>query len=164
MFPTHKESNLLVKENLMKKEKMSLEENEIPIREGVFVFPEHEEGTPHLVGGKCEACGDICFPKRILCNECESEEPLEEVLIGEKGVLNTYTVVRLGYPNFDLPYIMAIVTLPESDDLQVVAQLQDCEPEEVRIGMPLEITIGKIKTDFSTGKDVIAYKYRPVRD
>jgi uncharacterized OB-fold protein len=59
---------------------------------------------------------------------------------------------------------MAIVTLPESDDLHAVAQLEDCEPEEVRIGMPLAITTGKIKTDFSTGKDVIAYKYRPARD
>jgi len=148
----------------MKKEKMGLEENEIPLRECAFVFPEHENDTPHLVGGKCKDCGDICFPKRILCDMCESEEPLEEVLIGEKGLLNTYTVVRVGYPNFDLPYIMAIVSLPESDDLQVVAQLEDCEPEEVRIGMPLVITTGKIKTDIRTGKDVIAFKYRPVRD
>ena len=70
----------------------------------------------------------------------------------------------MGYPNFDIPYIMAIVTLPESDDLIVVAQLEDIEPEEVKIGMPLEITTGKIKADFTTGKDVIAYKYRPVRD
>ncbi len=144
--------------------KMNLEENEILVREGIFVFPKDENDTPHLIGGKCLDCGDICFPKRILCDMCESEEPLEEVLIGEKGVLNTYTVVRLGYPNFDLPYIMAIVTLPESDDLQVVAQVEDCEPEEVRIGMPLAITTGKIKTDIRTGKDVIAYKYRPVRD
>ena len=148
----------------MKKEKMNLEENEILIRDGLFIFPKHEKDTPHLIGGKCRDCGDICFPKRMLCDMCESEEPLEEVLIGERGVLNTYTVVRLGYLNFDVPYIMAIVTLPESDDLHVVAQLEDCEPEEVRVGMPLALTTGKIKTDISTGKDVIAYKYRPVRD
>jgi len=159
-----RESNPGGKENLMRKEKTNLEENEIPIREGLFIFPKHEKDTPHLIGGKCKNCGDICFPKRILCYVCESEEPLEEVLIGEKGVLNTYTVVRMGYPNFDIPYIMAIVTLPESDDLHVVAQLEGCEPEEVRIGMPLVITTGKIKTDVSTGKDVIAYKYRPERD
>ncbi len=148
----------------MKKEKMKLGENEKLVREGIFVFPKDENDTPHLIGGKCKDCGDICFPKRILCDACESEEPLEDVLIGEKGILDTYTVVRMGYPNFDIPYIMAIVTLPESDDLIVVAQLEDIEPEEVKIGMPLQITTGKIKSDFSTGKDVIAYKYRPVRD
>ena len=145
-------------------QKMSLEENEIPIRDGIFVFPEHENDTPHLIGGKCPDCGDICFPKRMLCDMCGSGEPLEEVLIGEKGILDTYTIVRMNFPNFELPYIMAVVTLPESKELHVVAQLEDCEPEEVRIGMPLTLTIGKVKTDFSTGKDVIAYKYRPVRD
>jgi len=55
-------------------------------------------------------------------------------------------------------------TLQEGKDLQVLAQLEDCKPEEVRIGMPLTLTTGKIKTDLSTGKDVIAYKYRPARD
>jgi len=69
----------------MKERKMGLEENEIPVREGVFVFPKDEEDTPHLIGGKCKACGDICFPKRTLCDECESEEPLEEVLIERRG-------------------------------------------------------------------------------
>ena len=148
----------------MKKEKMSLEENEIPIRNGVFIFPENEKDTPHLIGGKCRACGDIVFPKRMLCDMCGSDEPMEAAQIGEKGVLDTYTVVRRGYPNFDLPYILAVVTLPEGKDLQVLAQLEDCKPEEVRIGMPLTLTTGKIKTDLSTGKDVIAYKYRPARD
>ena len=148
----------------MKKEKTNLEENEILIREGIFIFPEHEKDTPHLIGGKCKACGDVVFPKRMLCDMCGSDEPMEEILIGEKGILDTYTVVRMGYPNFDLPYIVALVTLPEGKDLHVLAQLEDCEPEEVRIGMPLILTTGKIKTDISTGKDVIAYKYRPARD
>ncbi len=148
----------------MKKEKTNLEENEVLIREGIFIFPEKEEDAPRLIGGKCKDCGDVVFPKRMLCDMCGSDEPLEETLIGAKGVLDTYTVVRMGYPNFDLPYIMAVVTLPEGKELQVLAQLEDCEPEEVRIGMPLILTTGKIKTDISTGKEVIAYKYRPARD
>jgi hypothetical protein len=39
----------------MKKGKMGLEGNEILIGEGVFVFPEHENDTPHPIGGKCKA-------------------------------------------------------------------------------------------------------------
>jgi uncharacterized OB-fold protein len=148
----------------MKKERTNLEENEVLIRKGIFIFPENEKDTPRLIGGKCKACGDVVFPKRVLCDMCGSDEPMEEALIGEKGVLDTYTVVRVGYPGYDLPYMIAVVTLPEGKDLQVLAQLEDCEPEEVRIGMPLALTTGKIKTDLSTGKDVIAYKYRPARD
>ena len=148
----------------MKKEKTKLEENEALIRKGLFIFPENENGAPRLIGGKCKECGDVVFPKRALCDMCGSEEPTEEILIGEKGILDTYTVVRVGYPGYDLPYIMALVTLPEGKDLKVLAQLEDCDPEEVRIGMPLILTTGKIKTDLSTGKDIIAYKYRPARD
>jgi len=148
----------------MKKEKTNLEENEVLFRKGLFVFPKNKNDTPRLIGGKCKACGDVVFPKRVLCDTCGSGEPMEEILIGEEGILDTYTVVRVGYPGYDLPYIIANVTLPEGKDLQVLAQLEDCEPEEVRIGMPLILTTGKIKTDLSTGKDVIAYKYRPARD
>jgi uncharacterized OB-fold protein len=148
----------------MKKEKTNLEENEVFIRKRLFIFPEHENDTPRLIGGKCKACGDVVFPKRVLCDICGSDEPMEEALIGEKGILDTYTIVRVGYPGYDLPYIIALVTLPEGKDLHVLSQLEDCKLEEVRIGMPLILTTGKIKKDLSTGKDVIAYKYRPARD
>ena len=36
----------------MKKEKMSLEDNEILVREGLFVFPENENDTPHLISSE----------------------------------------------------------------------------------------------------------------
>ena len=47
-------------------------------------------------------------------------------------------------------------------DLGMLAQIEDCPLDEVRIGMPLEMTIGKIKTDTKTGKTVVGHKYRPV--
>ena len=137
--------------------------DEIPIREGFFVFPNDEQGSPRLIGSKCRQCGDVVFPKRKLCTLCESEELMEEVFIGEKGTLYTYTIVRAGYPNFDTPYILGFVELPDGKDLRVLAQLEDCGLEEVRIGMPLELTIGKIKTDSVTGKTVVGHKYRPIK-
>lgn len=137
--------------------------DEIPIREGCFVFPENERTRPHLIGSKCRKCGDVVFPKRKLCTLCDSDEVMEEVFIGEKGTLYTYTVVRVAFPNFEAPYILGLVELPEGKDLRVLAQIEGCALEEVRIGMPLELTIGKIKTDQGTGKTVVGHKYRPAR-
>jgi len=137
--------------------------DEIPIREGFFVFPDSEQKRPRLIASKCRKCGDVAFPKRKLCTLCDSEELMEEVFIGEKGTLYTYTIVRAGYPNFETPYILGLVELPEARDLRVLVQLEDCGLDEVRIGMPLELTIGKIKTDPKTGKTVVGHKYRPVR-
>jgi uncharacterized OB-fold protein len=148
----------------MKREKTCLGQNEIPIREGFFVFPNRADGSPRLIGSKCRRCGDVVFPKRKLCTVCDSGELMEEVFFGENGVLQTYTIVRVAFPNFEAPYILGLVELPEAENLRVLAQIEDCALDEVRIGMPLALTIGKIKTDPATGKTVIGHKYRPVSE
>ena len=137
--------------------------DEIPIREGCFVFADNEHRRPHLIGSRCRQCGDVVFPKRKLCTLCDSDELMEEVFIGERGTLYSYTIVRTGLANFETPYVLGLVELPESGNLRVLAQIEECALEEVRIGMPLELTIGKIKTDKGTGKTVVGHKYRPVR-
>jgi len=144
--------------------KRKLREDEVLIREGLFVFPEYEGDTPHLIGGKCKKCGDVDFPKSELCSACDSEETTEEILMGERGTLHTYTIVRVGFPNYDLPYMLGLVELPEGKNLRIMAQLEGCTEDKVRIGMPLELTIGKIRADSSAGKTIIGYKYRPVRE
>lgn len=141
--------------------KSILSQDEVLIREGLFIFPEAEGEMPHLIGSRCRKCGDVDFPKRELCSACDSEELMEETLLGERGTLHTYTIVRLGYPNYTLPYVLALVELPEGKNLRVLAQLEGCTEEEIRIGMPLQLSIGKIKIDPATGKKVIGYKYRP---
>ena len=146
----------------MKPERTGYGPDEIPIREGCFVFPDNEQTRPRLIGTKCRQCGDVVFPKRKLCTLCDSDELMEEVFIGEKGTMYTYTIVRAGFPNFETPYILGLVELPDGKDLRILAQIEDCPLDEVRIGMPLEMTIGKIKTDSKTGRTVVGHKYRPV--
>jgi len=145
----------------MKAERTGYGPDEVPIREGCFVFPDNDRDRPRLIGSRCKKCGDVVFPKRKLCTLCDSDELMEEVFIGEKGILYTYTIVRAGFPNFETPYILGLVELPEAENLRILAQIEDCPLEEIRIGMPLEMTIGKIKMDTKTGKTVVGHKYRP---
>lgn len=147
----------------MRKEKVAFLEDESLIREGLFVFPRDESDTPRLIGSQCKKCGDVVFPKRMLCAMCDADELMEEVFIGEQGILHTYTVVRIGYEGFDVPYVLGVIELSDSRDVHVLSQIEDCDPEELHPGMPLALTIGKIKKDVTTGKDIIGYKYRPIR-
>jgi len=57
------------------------------------------------------------------------------------------------------PYPIAIVELDEG--LRIMAQLTECDPEEVKIGMEVEATLRKVYED----EDVIRYgiKFKPVR-
>ena len=140
--------------------KTSLLEGESPIREGLFAFDHNGKG-PRLIGAKCTDCQDVVFPKRELCSACGSEKQMEEVFIGERGTLLTYTVNRVDYMGIKAPYIMGVVKLPEADELLVITQIEDCEVGKVKIGMPLSLAIGKIRKDQTTGKTIIGHKYRP---
>ena len=56
-----------------------------------------------------------------------------------RGTLYSYTVVhRPQQPVFEVPYTVAIVELEEG--WYMLSKLVDCEPEEVEIGMPLEVS------------------------
>jgi uncharacterized OB-fold protein len=61
--------------------------------------------------------------------------------------LFTWTCVRwkLG-PIFEIrgPHIVALAEFEEAPYLYLVSNLVDCQPEDVRIGMPLEIVFQKV--------------------
>jgi uncharacterized OB-fold protein len=55
--------------------------------------------------------------------------------------VHTFTVNHQAWmPGPELPYVVAIVELPEQEGLRLTTNIVDCAPEEVRIGMPVEVT------------------------
>ena len=59
-----------------------------------------------------------------------------------------------------LPYTVALVKLEEGPML--TAQLTDVDPDEVHIGMPVEMVTRKISEDGEAGQILYGYKFRPV--
>ena len=43
-------------------------------------------------------------------------------------------------PELDVPYVVAIVSLPEQDDLRLTTNIVNCEPAEVDFGMAVRVT------------------------
>ena len=37
------------------------------------------------------------------------------------------------------PYIIGLVTIDEQDDVRLTTNLVDCDPDDVRVGMPVEV-------------------------
>ena len=55
--------------------------------------------------------------------------------------MHSYTVNHQPWiPGFDPPYVIAIVTIAEQDDVRLTTNLVNCAPDEVRIGMPVRVT------------------------
>jgi uncharacterized OB-fold protein len=117
-----------------------------------------------LVGTRCPACGTTSFPRAPSCRNPECPETVvAETLFGRTGELFSYTVQNYRPPPlFRLdpfePYAIGLVAVPEG--LRVMAMLTGCALDELRIGMPLELTVRTLTTD-ETGREVLTHAYRP---
>ena len=117
------------------------------------------EGT--LIGFRCNDCGASVFGPAIFCQSCTSTE-LEPVDLGTKGILFSFTIVRIppaGWPG-PVPYVLGQVELPQGP--QVLAEVVDCGHDDLRIGMAVEMTIQAVPVPAGNGgPDKAVYKWRP---
>ena len=114
-----------------------------------------------LEGNRCDDCGTLFFPPRKLCPECRSERLTPQGLSG-RGEVYSYTTVYKGPAGFAdfLPYTVALVRLEEGP--LITAQLTDVDPDEVTIGMPVEMVTRTLREYGKDGLIVYGYKFRPV--
>lgn len=117
---------------------------ERPFRVLPRITPENEH---FWIGGaeaalrflRCRACGYWVHPPSPLCPACLSRDLAPEAASG-RATLHTFTVNHQPwYPGFDPPYVVAIVELPEQPGLRLTTNIVNCDPEDVRIGMPLRV-------------------------
>ena len=112
-----------------------------------------------LMGTKCRSCGAHFLGAQRFCVNCTSDE-VEPVELSKKGTLNSYTVVWAPPQGWkgDVPYILGQVGLPEG--VSVLSEVVDLPREEIKIGMPMELTlrVGDVGPD---GNEVVVYKWRP---
>lgn len=133
-----------------------------PLREGLFEMPETLDGTPLLLGQRCTNCREVFAGiERSFCANC-CEPTLERTTLSTRGEVFTYTVVRqqLRGALVEVPYVMARVRLPEGVTIQTV--LVDVEPDEVRIGMPVDVCLKQLGED--DGSILVNFFFRPAKD
>ncbi len=102
---------------------------------------EDAEG-PYLVGGRCAPCGFVTLGVREVCPSCWARDSMTPTPIGRRGVLYTCTVIHQLPPGYAAPFAVGYVDL--EDDVRVFAHLEN-EPESLRIGAVLELTVAPLK-------------------
>ncbi len=101
---------------------------------------------PYLVGYRCQGCGATYIGEgRVGCSKCTSTEPLKEIKLSDRGSLYVYSIVHQSVPGVPVPYVSAIVDLPEG--VSVRCNLVDIEPDpaKIKFGMPVEMITRKIR-------------------
>ena len=87
---------------------------------------------------RCDDCGAHVFIPQPLCSACQSSA-LTWVDASGRGTLYSYTVVhRPPRPEFDVPYVVALVELEEG--WHMLSNLVDCPLEAIAVGMPVEVS------------------------
>jgi uncharacterized OB-fold protein len=118
----------------------------------------------NLLGSECNNCGKRVFPRRSLCPNCrhESRGKMEEVRFEGTGELVTWTRLHEGQAErgLETPYLMGIVELDEGP--RVTAQLVDLDPDDVELGMDLEVRFRKLGEASESGVVHYGYKFGPV--
>ena len=112
-----------------------------------------------LIGQKCDECGMVYCPPSGSCARC-GVETTEVVPVQDKGTVTTFCIVRVPSENIDvkLPYCAANILL-DGSDMPFTALIQECDAEEVRIGMRVE-AVWKDPSEWGTTFENIAY-FRP---
>jgi len=85
------------------------------------------------------SCGQYIHPPAPICPVCLSKDHHVAAVSGRAELL-TYTVNHQPWiPGFEPPYVVAIVEIEEQPGLRITTNLVHCEPEDLRIGMPVRV-------------------------
>lgn len=105
-------------------------------------YAREEEQNIRLHGSKCRKCGLVQFPITEVCIGCRTVQQMETIALSRCGHVFTYTVDYL-YPSPNKATIMTVVDLENGGRLYL--QMTDAEPEEIAIGMPVELTFRRLR-------------------
>jgi len=106
----------------------------------------HEHNRSFWTGGAdgqlmiawCAQCELWVGPPAADCPDCGGS--LVPRPVSGRGTVFTYTVNYQPFnPAVPVPYVIAIVQLDEQADLRIAANIVDCEPDSVRIGLGVEV-------------------------
>ena len=130
----------------------------------ISTWPEHD---PQLIGSRCADCGATTFPTQATCPRC-SGEAMSDLLLPRRGTLVAWTTQGFlpGPPyagsetaeTFE-PFGMGLVQL--GDVIKVEGRLTEGDPEKLRFGMEVELTMRPLYTD-ADGEDVVMFAFAPV--
>jgi len=91
-----------------------------------------------ILGSKCSKTGKVFVPPIV--NSPESFAPADTIVeVPDRGVITTFCIVNIPVIGRDveLPYVAASVAL-DTAAISIFAMIQECKPENVRMGMRVE--------------------------
>jgi uncharacterized OB-fold protein len=119
--------------------------------------------TPFWTGGRdgkllihrCQDCGYRVHPPTTFCPACEGRSVIPEAVSGRGTIVSMTVNHKAWLPGLAVPYIVALVSIEEQDDVRLVTNIVGAPVESVSIGQTVEVL-------FEQADDIWAPLFRPV--
>lgn len=96
-----------------------------------------------LQAAKCTACGATQYPPPRICIECGKGTEFQPVALARRGTVYTFTLDHLvngDYVNTPVPRVV----VDAEGGGRLFVEMTDCDPSEVHVGMPVELTFRRL--------------------
>jgi uncharacterized OB-fold protein len=96
---------------------------------------------------RCSACATWFHPPAPVCPACLSRDVAAQPTSGRATVRGFTVNVQPWAPGMEVPYVLAVVGLDDAPDVQLTTRLVDVTPDEVQIGLAVEVTFEQVSDD-----------------
>ncbi|MBL7492289.1 OB-fold domain-containing protein [Frankia sp. AgB1.9] len=88
----------------------------------------------------CDDCGTLVHPPVPVCPKCRSSAWAPREVSGRATVVGFTVNIQQWLPDMAPPYVIAVVTIDESDDVRLTTNIVGVEPAEVHIGQRVQVS------------------------
>lgn len=114
-----------------------------------------DEGDPHLVAWRCEACGALFVDRREACPACTGDQ-FSRQRLSNTGRLRAFTIVYRAAA----PFVAGIVDLDGGGVVKAHVVGVPVDPAALAPGLRLRLTTYGVGAD-DDGTEAIAFAYEP---
>lgn len=109
---------------------------------------------------RCKDCGKFRFPPQRMCPDCNSMLS-EWAKVSGKGKVATFTVIShlepravpmATWPADGYPIMVVIVELPDAGGVHVVSNMINCNPEDIKVGMNVQVVFEDVTEEMTLPK------------
>jgi uncharacterized OB-fold protein len=95
------------------------------------------DGNLHIL--RCGDCDHWIHPFAARCPSCRSANIAPQAVSGSGTVVGFTVNHQQWQPDFDVPYVVAIIELEEQNDVRLMTNMPRTPIADVQVGMPVKV-------------------------
>ena len=87
---------------------------------------------------RCSSCSYLIHPPAPICPQCHSRDA-EPAVVSGRGTIHSFTINHQPWDGAGDVYVIGLVEIAEQADVRLTTNIVGIDPDDVRIGMPVEV-------------------------